>query len=93
MDANACLKGSRLTYSFEFGMLCAVAPYINEGITCCLSVELYYGDFFVCVQLNTPLSNHRNKVHEYCNKPTFEVIYKIFKKCKLLGELTQVIMR
>lgn len=77
--ANACLRGSRLTSSFEFGMLCALAPCITEGIICYLSIELYDGDVFVCVQLNTPLSNHGNKVYEYCIKPTFEVIYKILK--------------
>lgn len=59
-------------------MLCVVAPYVNEGMICCLS-ELYHGDFLVCVQLNAPLSTHRNNVSEYCNKTTFEVIYKIFK--------------
>lgn len=65
-------------------MLSAIAPYSNEGKICCLSVELCYKEFFVCVQLNTPLSNHRNKVYEYGNKPTFEVIYKIFENFKLL---------
>lgn len=72
-------------------MRCALAPCINEGIICYLSIELYIGDVSVCVQLNTPLSNHRNKVYEYCNKSTFEVIDKIFET--LLWELTQAIMR
>lgn len=72
-------------------MRCALAPCINEGIICHLSIELYNGDVSVCVQLNTPLSNHRNKVYEYCNKSTFEVIYKILET--LLWELTQAIMR
>lgn len=68
-------------------MLCALAPCINEY----LSIELYNGDVSVCVQLNTPLSNHRNQVYEYCNKSTFEVTYKILET--LLWKLTQAIMR
>lgn len=60
-------------------MLCALAPCINEGIICYLSIELYNGDVFVCVQLNTPLSNQKNKVSEYCNKSKLEVIYKLLK--------------
>lgn len=60
-------------------MFCALAPCINEGIICYLSIELYNGDVFACVQLNTPLSNHRNKVYEYSNKSIFEVKYKILK--------------
>lgn len=88
--ANACLRGSRLTSSF-LSLVCALAPCIDEGIVCYLSIELYNGDVSVCVQLNTPLSNHRNQVYEYCNKSNFEVIYKILKT--LLGELTQAITR
>lgn len=31
------------------------------------------------IEHSTTLSNHRNKVCEYCNKTTSEVIYKILK--------------
>lgn len=64
-------------------MLCALAPCINEGIICYLSIERCNGDVFVCVQLNTPLSSHRNKVYEYCNKSAFEVTYKILKTLRV----------
>lgn len=61
MFANAHLKGSRLTF---LNLVCIELQH-HTLIKADYFVQLHWGRFFVCIQLNTPSSNYRQKcTHE-----------------------------